>query len=165
MITYREERSGDAQAIHDLTAAAFAGKAYADGNEQELPARLNADGDMILSMVAEEDGEILGHVAASPARVGAAEGWVAIGPLSVLPGRQGKGIGTELLRRALALLATRHRAPGAVLIGDPAFYARLGFVADCGLTWRDMPATYIQRLVLNGPPAAGEITFAPAFDA
>ena len=68
------------------------------------------------------------------------------------------------MRHVLAHLRDGIGARGAVLIGDPEYYGRFGFVADCGVTWRDIPTEYIQRLTLAGPEATGEIAYARAFD-
>ena len=163
-LVLRDERPGDADAIRALVAAAFAPMDYSDGSEPEIVDRLRADGELLVSCVAGRDGQILGHVAASPARLGGQAGWVGIGPVAVHPDHQRQGIGGAMMRHVLDRLRAAPAARGVVLIGDPNYYGRFGFVAECGVTWRDIPTEYVQRLTLSGPEAAGEITYARAFD-
>lgn len=57
---------------------------------------------LTLSLVAEEDGQVLGHIGFSPVLIdGAEKGWYGLGPVSVLPARQGEGIGGKLIREGL----------------------------------------------------------------
>ena len=62
----RDEKTGDAAAIHDLTSAAFEGMPHSDGSEPRIVDQLREDGDLTLSLVAERDDEIIGHIAFSP---------------------------------------------------------------------------------------------------
>ncbi|SHI85015.1 GNAT family N-acetyltransferase [Wenxinia saemankumensis] len=160
-VAITDERPADAAAIRALVESAFAGAPYASGNEGRIVDGLRADGDMTFSLVAVQDGVVVGHLAASPARVGTAPGWLAIGPLAVAPALQRQGIGSRLLEAALQR-ATRAGAPGLVLVGDPGYYGRFGFAAAPGLTYRATDAHHILRRTLAGPAATGEIRFAPA---
>lgn len=78
------------------------------------------------ALVVEIDGDIVGHVQMSRAQVGATE-VLALGPIGVLPDRQRRGIGSALVRAALEEAADRGE-PAVILLGDPSFYAPLGFV-------------------------------------
>lgn len=78
------------------------------------------------AFVAEDDGEIVGHVQMSRAWVGE-DGVVALGPIGVRPGRQRRGIGATLVRAALEEGRARQE-PAVILLGDPAYYGRFGFV-------------------------------------
>jgi putative acetyltransferase len=81
-VTFREERPGDEAAIHDMVRRAFIGRPYADGDEQDVIDRLRADGDLLLSLVAEQEGAIIGQITFSPALLANGdEGWVVLGPL------------------------------------------------------------------------------------
>lgn len=117
----------DRAAIHAVHAAAFPTDA-----EARLVERIVADGDMIVSLVAETDAGIVGHVLFSRMNV-CADGRdldaVGLAPVAVRPQRQSTGIGTALVRRGLALLADQGVAIAFVL-GDPAYYTRFGFAAD-----------------------------------
>ena len=100
-------------------------RAFARGDEAALVDALRAGGKATVSLVAEEEGHVVGHVLFSPVTIGAATG-VGLAPVAVLPEHQGRGIGAALVRRGLA----ECRAAGhdfAVVLGEPAYYARFGF--------------------------------------
>ena len=159
----RPERAGDQSAIHNLVATAFAGQPHSDGSEPGIVDRLRADGDLAISLVAEDGGETVGHVAFSPVTISdGSEGWFGLGPVAVAPERQREGIGAALIERGLTLLHERGAA-GCVVLGDPAYYARFGFAHDPALAYPGPPAEYFQRLVIGTSGARGEVTYAPAF--
>ncbi|WP_404947171.1 GNAT family N-acetyltransferase [Rhizorhabdus wittichii] len=161
----RDERDGDAAAIAALTTRAFALAEHASGTEAAIVDALRAAGALTLSLVAAEDGAIVGHVALSPVRIdGAAGGWFGLGPLSVDPARQRRGIGAGLVEAAIARLRASGAA-GCVLLGDPAYYRRFGFTSDPTLHYGDTPSPYFQNLPLAGPAARGQVSYHPAFDA
>ena len=160
--TLRPETPADRDAIRALTARAFAPMPFADGNDQHIPGRLRDVGALTLSTVAEVEGTLVGHIALSPATVGGAAGWLALGPISVAPERQRQGIGAALMRHAIDH-ARAQGAPGLVLVGDPAYYGRFGFASHPGVTWRDLPPHLVMALPLGGTPARGEVAFHPAF--
>lgn len=121
----RPERPGEETAIHEVEAAAFG---------QELEPRIvdevRAGGAFIpeLSLVAEEGGTIVGHVMVSRGYVEPSGAEILLlGPIGVLPVRQGEGIGRALVEAALSG-ARELGAPCVALVGDPAFYERFGFV-------------------------------------
>jgi len=159
------ERPGDAAAIRALTEAAFRDRPYSDQTEAGIIDALRAAGALTLSLVAIQDGVIVGHAAFSPVRITAAPGdWYGLGPISVRPDRQRRGIGRALVRDGLERLKSL-MAAGCVVLGDPAYYARFGFQADPELSHGDAPPGYLQRVVLEGPPPKGEVAYHPAFDA
>ncbi|MEM9437852.1 MAG: N-acetyltransferase [Pseudomonadota bacterium] len=157
----RDELPGEGPNLAALTDLAFKGKAYADGSEGSILEGLRSAGDLVFAKVAEIDGRAVGHVAFSPAWIGGEEGWLGLGPISVHPDHQRQGIGTSLMDAAIAWSAG---SKGIVLLGDPGYYGRFGFVADCGLTFLEVPSAYVQALP-HGPLPKGEITFAPALQA
>lgn len=159
----RDELPGDEAAIGAVTAAAFAGKSYSDQTEPQIIERLRAAGALDLSLVAENDGEIVGHVAFSAVEIeDGAEGWYGLGPVSVRPDRQGEGIGSALIRRGLADLAGLG-ASGCVLVGSPKFYPRFGFRECRTLTYPDLPVEYFMYVLLRGEMPSGIVLFHPAF--
>lgn len=159
----RPERPADAEAIAALTAAAFEGHAFSDGTEPAIPGLLREAGALTVSLVAEEEGRIAGHVAFSPVTVdGADVGWFGLGPVSVAPGLQRRGLGGALIREGLERLRGLG-ARGCVLLGDPGYYGRFGFEADPALRYPGPPARFFQRLVLVPPAPEGEVRFHPAF--
>ncbi len=120
----RHERPGDEEAIHRLTTAAFAPMPFSNGSEAPIIRALRESGDLTLSLVAEEDGTVIGHVAFSPVTIaGIHEGWFGLGPVSVWPERQRQGIGKALILKGLESLKERS-ARGCALIGNPEIYRR-----------------------------------------
>ena len=162
-IAIRPEEKGDEIAIRDLTRAAFDGTEWSDGSEPAIIDRLRRDGDLALSLVAEAGGAIVGHIAFSPVAIGdGSSGWFGLGPVSVRPDMQKRGIGAMLVRQGIELMK-RRGARGIVLLGDPAYYGRFGFAHDPQLSYPGPPAEYFQRLVLGGDIPKGVVTYAPAF--
>lgn len=160
----RPERPGDEDAIHRLTVAAFQPMEFSNGSEAPIIDSLRRSGDLILSLVAEENATIIGHVAFSPVSIeGVADSWFGLGPISVAPQRQRQGIGRSLILKGMELLKARG-AKGCALIGDPAFYGRFGFHSDGLLSYGDLDRRYVQRIVFSGPAPRGALKFAPAFD-
>ena len=162
-VTIRPEGSGDAVAIHELTKAAFAGTPHSDGSEPHIVDALRRDGDLALSLVGEDGAAIVGHIAASPVAISdGSTRLFGLGPVSVSPERQGEGIGSALVRRAVADLRSGG-ARGLVVLGDPAFYARFGFEHDPALRYPGPPPKYFQFLLLEGQAPRGEVRYALAF--
>jgi putative acetyltransferase len=160
----RPERPQDAATIHALTDTAFRGMPFSDNTEARLVDALRAAGALTLSLVATQDGEIVGHVAFSPVTInGEAGDWYALGPVSVWPERQRRGVGQALIREGLRRLRSLG-AGGCVLLGDPAYYARFGFRNDPDLRHAGAPAWAFQRLALDGSRPKGQVSFHPAFD-
>ncbi len=162
MTAIRPERPGDAAAIRAVTAAAFAGAPHASGTEAAIVDALRDAGALSLSLVAIEAGKVAGHVAFSPVTIAGREaGWLGLGPASVRPDLQRRGIGSALIRAGLDQSA----AAGCVVLGDPGYYARFGFVPDPGLTYAGAPPAYFVALPLAGPVPRGAVAYHPAFGA
>jgi predicted N-acetyltransferase YhbS len=161
----RAERPVDHAAIRAVTVAAFESSAYGHHNEADIVEALRASGALMVSLVVEADGAIVGHVAFSRVRIAEAEGdWHGLAPLSVAPDWQGRGVGQALVREGLCVLEAI-RAAGCVVLGDPAYYGRFGFESDGALRYGPEASPYLQRLVLHGRPPSGEVQYHPAFDA
>jgi len=168
-IQLRHETPGDIAAIEAVTIAAFADAPHTSHTEQFIVRALRAANELTLSIVAEEHGQIIGHVALSPVTITDAYGnqtadWYGLGPISVLPTRQGQGIGSRLIQQALAELRAQHAA-GCVLLGEPAYYARFGFQAHAGLQLPGVPPGYFMALALHGPVPEGIARYSDAFNA
>ena len=159
----RPERPGDEDAIHDLTARAFETMPYSSGTEPAIIRALRASGDLALSLVAEQDGRIIGHVAFCPVGIdGVSDGWFGLGPISVLPEMQRRGIGKRLIHEGLERLKAM-QAKGCALIGAPEVYRGSGFVSDGRLTYDGVDSQYVQFRVLAGAPPIGRLDFPPAY--
>ncbi|SHG23003.1 GNAT family N-acetyltransferase [Cognatishimia maritima] len=159
----RFESPNDFAAIHALTTRAFAPMAFSDGSEPQIIDQLRSDGDLTLSLVAEENGEVIGHLALSPMTISGVTNWLGLGPISVAPNRQRQGIGSALVGRAVQHCKD-NGISGIALIGNPAVYAPMGFKSNGKLTYQNLPTGYVQFLTIAGPDPEGELKFAPAFD-
>ena len=160
----RSETPEDEDAIHSITLAAFAPASYAAGSEAQIIRELRKHGDLTISLVAQVDKEIAGHIAFSPVKIGGRHhDWFGLGPVAVRPNLQGCGIGSELVGRGLALLKAQS-ARGCVLLGKPAFYKRFGFQSNGTIAFDGLPTRLVQHLVFAGEAPVGELTYARAFD-
>ncbi|MBD9372265.1 N-acetyltransferase [Rhizobium sp. ARZ01] len=159
----RDETAADIEAIRTLTADAFADMPYSDGSEPAIIDRLRAANALTLSLVAEDGGTVIGHVAFSPVTISVEDaGWYGLGPISVLPPLQRGGIGSALVNEGLSRLR-RLDAKGCVLAGNPDYYSRFGFAIDPGFTCPGIPQEYFMRLAFSPVYAGGTVTYHPAF--
>jgi putative acetyltransferase len=157
----RPETEADYDAIYALTRDAFEPMSFSDGSEPDITNQLRADGDLTLSLVAEQ-GEIIGHVAFSPAKISEAEGvWYGLGPISVRADKQKQGLGTKIAHAGLDILRKKGAA-GCVLTGNPDVYRPMGFTNDHTLTYSGLSPKYILFIAFNGTVPKGEIDFAEA---
>lgn len=159
----RPETPSDVAAIHALTAAAFLQAAHTDHREPFVVDALRQAGALVLSLVAEQGGSLVGHVALSPVSISdGSPGWYGLGPISVLPEWQGRGIGSDLMHEALRRLRAQNAA-GCVLLGDPAYYARFGFKPESDLVLPEVPPGYFQALAFDGSVPRGIVAYHAAF--
>ena len=164
-MTISKERPQDIEAISRLTEAAFKNEVHSSHTEHFIVNALRRTGQLSISLVAAEHDQILGHVAISPVSISSGvTGWYGLGPISVRPDRQGKGIGSALMRAALQQLR-QQGAAGCVVLGDPAYYGRFGFKAHPGLVLPDVPPEYFQALSFTGELPVGVVKYAAAFEA
>ncbi len=161
LISIRNETAADIPAINDVIRQAMRVLVQATGTEAAIVERLRAAGALTLSLVAEKEGEVVGHLAASPGLVGDQEGWGLIGPVGVIPPLHGQGIGSALMKEALSRLRETHR--GAALVGDPGYYTRFGFRAFPGLHVTGCPPEVVLALPFDGSEPEGELIHHPAF--
>ena len=125
----RRERPGDIAAARAVQAAAFAGADGEEPVEARLLDELRADEGWIpeLSLVAEVDGSVVGHVVCTRGSVGAdRRPALGLGPIGVLPDHQGEGIGAALVHSAVAVAEARDETLVA-LLGSTEWYPRFGF--------------------------------------
>ena len=160
----RLERPADIDAIRTLTTAAFQNAPHSNHTEAAIIDALRDAGALTLSLVAVDNGELVGHIAFSPVAINSeTNGWYGLGPVSVRPDRQREGIGQALVRTGLDHLRSID-AQGCVVLGDPAYYGRFGFVTDPNLRYPSAPPEYFQRLTLTDALPAGEVAYHPAFN-
>jgi putative acetyltransferase len=160
MIDFREERPHDQKAIFHVVSCAFAQLA-----EAQLIEKLREDGDIVVSLVAEEDGQVVGHVLLS--RMDAPFRALALAPVSIIPPRQRSGIGSALIERAVQ--RARNDGWAAIFVlGDPSYYERFGFSAEAATGFSSPYAGrhfMMLKLWPSLPAAIGELRHAPAFGA
>lgn len=161
----RTETPADHDAITRLITTAFATAAHASGTEAAIVQRLRARGQLTISLVAEEAGEVIGQIAFSPVTISdGATGWYGLGPIAVLPAFQSSGVGRRLIEHGLDALRALG-AEGCVLLGDPAYYGRFGFSSGPDLVYPGPPAEYFQSLALRASAkAVGAVSYDSAFD-
>lgn len=164
-IEIHDELPGDGARISRVTELAFRDAPHTSHTEHFIVTALRQAGALSLSRVARQGQEVLGHVALSPVTLsdGTPE-WYGLGPVSVLPEFQGRGIGSQLVRNALAALEARGAA-GCVVLGEPAYYRRFGFLPVEALRLADVPPEYFLALSFSGRFPAGEVSYHDAFSA
>ena len=158
----RPERSGDVADVRDLVRAAFAGDQEAD-----LVDGLRSNGDLLLSLVAEEAGRVIGHIGLSRvwiSRDGRRSPGVCLAPLAVTAERRRRGTGAALVEAGHARL----RAAGesiCFVLGDPAYYGRFDYSIPAAAGFDCVYAgAHFQALALTrDAPTTGAITYAAAF--
>ncbi len=159
----RPEASQDRGAIENVNIAAFAGRPYSRQTEHLIVNALRADHALTVSLVAEADGNVVGHIAFSPVKIdGRDSTWSLLGPVGVLPAYQRRGIGQALVRQGLKAIKSLG-AEGCILVGDPAYYSRFGFTQAKELVFEGVPPEYCMCLPIRGPSPRGAVKCHPAF--
>jgi putative acetyltransferase len=165
--TVRAERADDAGAVRALNVAAFGREA-----EGRLVDRLRAGGKLVVSLVAEVDGAIAGHIAFSrvvPRDVSGSAAGAGLAPMAVLPDSQRSGIGSMLVREGIE--ACRKAGIGyVVVLGHPGYYPRFGFVPaglfGIGCKWDVPDEAFLVRELVTGAldGVRGTVDYEPEFD-
>ncbi len=165
----RQEVARDRDAVRAVHAAAFRPPGGGLAAEARLVDWLRDDGDVVrgLSLVAEQHGEVVGHVVCSRGRIGG-QPTLGLGPLGVLPEHQRRGVGHALMHGVLAA-ADALDEPCVVLLGDVAYYSRFGFelAEPLGVHPPDPAWTQhfqLRRLTAWTDTPRGRFRYAPAFD-
>ncbi|WP_257548701.1 GNAT family N-acetyltransferase [Sphingopyxis sp. DBS4] len=165
----RAATAADADAIDAVVRAAFAGTGFGHQGEADLVRVLEADGDGLVSLVAEADGVIVGHVLFSRMDVEADSAPVSaagLAPVSVSPAQQGQGVGGKLIRAGLDALREQGAAMSFVL-GDEAYYPRFGYSPDLATRFASpFAGPHFMAMMLDSGspwPLGGRADYAPAF--
>lgn len=164
MATIRAERPADAPAVDAVHRAVFPGE-----DEALLVAALRAAGHACVSLVAEVDGQIVGHIVFSPVSIagtGQTGQGLGLAPVAVLPEHQRRGIGSQLIREGLDVC----RQAGfdfVVVLGHPEYYPRFGFrqATQQGLAneYGAVEAFMVVELTPGSLPPAGLVKYGPEF--
>ena len=164
-IIIRRETSADVPAITEVTVAAFKILEISNQTEQFIISALRAADALTVSLVAELDGRVVGHVAFSPVTISdGSQDWYGLGPVSVLPNHQRQGIGSMLIREGLSLLKDLN-AQGCCLVGHPDYYRRFGFRNISGLNHEGVPQEVFLALPFCEDPPQGIVVFHDGFKA
>jgi len=163
-VEIRNETAADVDAIDAVTTAAFLGAPHTSHTEQFIVKALRKDGKLTVSLVAEVQGEVVGHVAVSPVSTSdGALGWYGLGPISVAPTCQGRGVGS-LMHEALRALR-ESGAAGCVVLGEPDYYGRFGFQTEPGVVLPGVPPEYFQVLSFGSALPCGNVSYDESFNA
>ncbi|SDR30956.1 N-acetyltransferase [Pseudovibrio sp. Tun.PSC04-5.I4] len=165
----RAEQTQDEAFIRALIYAAFENHPHhesgAKPTEHLIVDLLRANGELTLSLVAEEAEMLLGHIAFSPVtNDGNSLGWFGLGPVAVSPDHQSKGIGKQLITEGMAQLQ-RLGAKGIVLLGEPGYYGQFGFQPVDRLILPGVPAQYFMAKPIDGATPSGTVAYSEAFSA
>jgi putative acetyltransferase len=154
----------DRDAIQSLTARAFSGLSFSDGREPRIIDALREANALALSLVAVRGEQIVGHVAFSEVGPPEQSGWFALGPVSVDPPLQRRGVGSQLIEAGLRTLREQD-AKGCVLIGDHRYYHRFGFVVAPAFAPPQYPSQHFQIVRFGDSLPDCPVTFHPGFSA
>jgi len=162
-IMIRKETPHDAEAIREVTIAAFKTLPISQHTEQFIIEALRAAKALTLSLVAEMEGRVIGHIAFSPVTLSdGTQDWYGLGPVSVLPEHQRKGIGKTLIEEGLAGLKSLN-ARGCCLVGHPEYYKAFGFKNVPKLVHEGVPPEFFFALSFDGHVPQGTVVFHEAF--
>ena len=161
----RNETALDHEAISEVTSAAFKTLEVSSQTEQFIIKALRAADALTISLVAEIDKKVAGHVAFSPVSISdGSTDWYGLGPISVLPEYQKQGIGKSLIRKGLSMLKDINGL-GCALVGDPKYYNRFGFKNIPELIHEDIPQEVFLVLPFTNNIPEGVVLFHKGFSA
>jgi len=164
-IVIRSETDVDVSAISEVTIAAFKTLEISNHTEQFIIEALRAAKALSVSLVAEMDGRVIGHIAFSPVTISdGTRDWYGLGPVSALPPYQRQGIGKALIREGLSRLKDIN-AQGCCLVGHPDYYRKSGFKNISGLVHEGVPQEFFFALSFDGHYPRGTVSFHEGFKA
>ncbi len=159
----RNEKPSDIETIAEVTKVAFEDHSFSHQTEHFVIRDLRDAVALTLSLVAEVDGQVVGHIAFSPVTISdGTTNWYGLGPVSVLPDYQGRRIGTALVNRGLTLLNSMG-SKGYALVGLPTYYYRFGFRHHPQLIHEKIPQeVFVTKSLVERVPS-GAVEFHQAF--
>jgi putative acetyltransferase len=164
-VLIRSETNADVSAIAEVTVAAFKTLEISNHTEQFIIAALRTAKVLMVSLVAEVDGRVVGHIAFSPVTISdGSPNWYGLGPVSVLPEYQRQGIGKALIQEGLSRLKDMN-AQGCCLVGHPDYYRKFGFKNMPELVLEGVPQEVFFALSFDGHTPHGTVTFHDGFKA
>jgi len=164
-IGIRDETTSDGAVITDVTALAFETLEISNHTEQFIIEALRAAKALAVSLVAEVDGRVVGHITFSPVTISdGTPNWYGLGPVSVLPEHQRQGIGAALIQEGLSRLK-KLNAAGCCVVGHPDYYKKFRFENPSGLLLEGVPPDVFFALSFDGRIPEGTVVFHEAFKA
>jgi len=164
-IVIRNETHSDVCAITEVTIAAFKTLEISNHTEQFIIEAIRAAKALTVSLVAEMDGRVIGHIAFSPVTISdGTSNWYGLGPVAVLPAYQRQGIGKALIQEGLSRLKDMN-AQGCCLVGHPDYYRKFGFTNMSGLVHEGVPQEVFFALPFDGHTPQGNVAFHEGFKA
>jgi len=159
----RKETVADIEKIAEVTIAAFNTLPISNHTEQYIINALRAADALTISLVAENNGRIFGHIAFSPVTISdGSTGWYGLGPVSVLPDYHKQGIGKSLVNDGLSLLKDMG-GQGCALVGDPNYYKRFDFKNIPDLIHEGIPPEVFLVLPFTAKVPQGVVVFHEGF--
>jgi len=159
----RKETVADIEAITEVTIAAFKNHPISNHTEQFIINALRAADALTISLVAEIDERVVGHIAFSPVTISdGTKDWYGLGPVSVLPEYQKQGIGKSLINEGLFLLRELG-AQGCALVGDPDYYKPFDFRNYPEMVHQGVPQEVFLALPFNEKIPRGIVVFHEGF--
>jgi putative acetyltransferase len=160
-VNIHREKPGDEAAIHEVKRLAFE-----TDDETNLVDASRRDGYLRISLVAEEDGKIVGHVLFSGVSVDDVSKPLALAPVAVVPGRQSEGVGSAMIKAGIKTCAAEG-FDAIFVLGEPGYYSRFGFSTEKANTFdTPYPKEYFMALELAEETlegASGSIEYPPPF--
>ncbi len=159
----RSEKPSDIETIAEVTKVAFEDHSFRHQTEHFIIRDLRNAVALTISLVAEVDGQVVGHIAFSPITISdGTTNWYGLGPVSVLPDYQGRRIGTALVNKGLTLLNSMG-SKGCALVGLPTYYYRFGFTHHPQLIHEGIPQeVFVAKSLVERVPS-GTVEFHQAF--
>jgi putative acetyltransferase len=159
----RNEIKEDIEAISEVTIAAFQNLQISNKTEQFIIHALRKAGVLSISLVAEIEKQVVGHIAFSPVTISdGSKNWYGLGPISVMPEYQKQGIGKTLVNEGLSLLKAQG-GKGCALVGDPGYYQRFGFRNIPSLIHEGVPQEVFLVLPFDKTIPKGTVLFHEGF--
>jgi putative acetyltransferase len=150
MVIVRKEKPEDIKQIYSVNELAFG-----VSTEAKIVDTIREKCPDTLSLVAEESGEIVGHIFFSPVEIeweGKGINGMGLAPMAVRPDRQRQGIGSQLVRLGLEILKEKG-CPYVIVLGHPEYYPKFGFepASKYGLTcqWEGLPDEAFMVIVMK----------------
>lgn len=164
-VLIRDEQPADITVISEVTIAAFESMEISKHTEQFIVEALRAANALDISLVAEADDRVVGHIAFSPVTMSdGTKGWYGLGPVSVHPDFQRQGIGKALIHEGLSRLKNIG-AKGCCLVGHPQCYRQFDFENVEGLILEGVSKDVFFVLSFDGSIPQGHVMFHEAFNA